>query len=160
MTKNRHVCAIYCRPEVTGDVISGENVNTTEGSALLNFEAANISSFRDISQKYGMGQFDGPPVSSYYLPIETYGISLIAFELLSWLQKRFRPSEPETMTNTTSDAAASSSGKNQLPFTPGQFHHTFTTASTVPFQRKLLIARITGGKFKNYFRLLLKLMFN
>ena len=46
LTKNEHVCAIYCRPEVAGDVVSGENVQITECYAVLHFEAASISSFR------------------------------------------------------------------------------------------------------------------
>ena len=51
MTQNEHVYAIYCRPDVAGDVISGENVRTTEGYVVLNFEAASFGSFRDIPQK-------------------------------------------------------------------------------------------------------------
>ena len=47
MTQNEHVYASCCRPEVAGDVISGENVNTIERYALLNFEAASFSSFRE-----------------------------------------------------------------------------------------------------------------
>ena len=42
---------IYCRPEVAGDIISGENVKTIKGYAVLNFEAASFSSFRDIQKK-------------------------------------------------------------------------------------------------------------
>ena len=42
---NEHVYVIRCRPEVAGDVISGENAKTIEGYAVLNFETANISSF-------------------------------------------------------------------------------------------------------------------
>ena len=45
-------------------------------------------------------------------PIETYGLSLTVFELSGWLQKRFRPSDLETMTNTVLEATAPSSGKN------------------------------------------------
>ena len=45
MTKNEHVYVTCCRPEVAGDVISGENIKTIEGYALLNFEAAIISGF-------------------------------------------------------------------------------------------------------------------
>ena len=49
MTKNSNVYAICCWPEVAGDVISGENVKSTESEssvyALLNFEAVSISSF-------------------------------------------------------------------------------------------------------------------
>ena len=46
MTKNEHICAIFCRLEAAGDVISGGNVKTIEGYFLLNFEAAGINSFR------------------------------------------------------------------------------------------------------------------
>ena len=35
------------RPDVAGDVISGKNIKTIKGYALLNFEAAIFSSFRD-----------------------------------------------------------------------------------------------------------------
>ena len=49
MTQNdEHVYVICCRHEVSGDVISGGNVKTIEGNALLNFKAACSSSFRDI----------------------------------------------------------------------------------------------------------------
>ena len=44
MTRNEHVYAIYCRMEVAGDVMSGENVKATDGYAVLNFEAHSISS--------------------------------------------------------------------------------------------------------------------
>ena len=47
MTQNEHVYEICCWPDVAGDVISSENVNTIEGYALLKFEAATISSFRE-----------------------------------------------------------------------------------------------------------------
>ena len=47
MTQNEHVYAIYCRSEVDGDVISGENVKTTEGYVLLKFEVASSNSFRE-----------------------------------------------------------------------------------------------------------------
>ena len=46
MTKNEHVYAMCCRPEVAGDVISGGNVNTNDGYAMLPFEAVTNSSFR------------------------------------------------------------------------------------------------------------------
>ena len=58
MTKNEHVYAICYRLEVAGDVISGENFRTVEGYALLYFEVANFSSFRDI-QKQGAHQLVG-----------------------------------------------------------------------------------------------------
>ena len=39
MTKNEHVCVIFCRPEVAGDVISGGNVKTTvEGYVVLHLK--------------------------------------------------------------------------------------------------------------------------
>ena len=47
MTQNEHAYAICCRTEVAGDVISGENITNVDGCALLNFEAAIISSFRE-----------------------------------------------------------------------------------------------------------------
>ena len=55
MTKNaksEHVYAICCRPGVAGDVISGENVKTIDGYAVLNFEVASFSSFRDIENHF------------------------------------------------------------------------------------------------------------
>ena len=51
MTQNENVYAIFCRPEAAGDVISDENIMTTEGCALLNFEVGSFSCFRDIEQK-------------------------------------------------------------------------------------------------------------
>ena len=51
MTQNEHVYAICCRPEVTGDVISSENVKTIEGYAVFNFEVASYSSFQNIPKK-------------------------------------------------------------------------------------------------------------
>ena len=50
MTQNEHVCAIFCLTDVDGDVISSENVTTTEGCALLNFQAATIRRSRPIMQ--------------------------------------------------------------------------------------------------------------
>ena len=47
MTQTEHVYANSCRPEVAGDVISGENIKTTEVYALLNVEAASIRCFRE-----------------------------------------------------------------------------------------------------------------
>ena len=40
MTQIEHAYAIYCRPEVVGDVISGANVETIAGYTVLNFEVA------------------------------------------------------------------------------------------------------------------------
>ena len=52
MTQNEHVYAFCCRLEVAGDVISGENVRTNEGYAVLNFEVASFSSVRDIQKNH------------------------------------------------------------------------------------------------------------
>ena len=52
MTQNEHAYVIWCRPEVVNDVISGENVKTVEGYAVLNFEVASSSNFRDIKKNY------------------------------------------------------------------------------------------------------------
>ena len=41
-------------------------------------------------------------------------MTLTVFELFSWLQKRFRPSDPDMMANTALDATASSSCKNWI----------------------------------------------
>ena len=46
MTHNEHVYAVFCRPEVAGNIVSGGNVKTIEGYVMLNFEAACFSSFR------------------------------------------------------------------------------------------------------------------
>ena len=51
MTQNEHVYAICCRSEVAGDVVSSENVKTTECYSLLNFEAASFGSFCGENQK-------------------------------------------------------------------------------------------------------------
>ena len=63
----------------------------------------------------GKDSFDSPHMGSYWLPIDTYGLSLTVLELYSWLQMRFRPParppDPDTMTSTTLEAAASSGGK-------------------------------------------------
>ena len=47
MTQNERVYATCCQPEVDGDIISGANVKTIEGYAVLNFEADSASSFRE-----------------------------------------------------------------------------------------------------------------
>ena len=52
MTQNEHVYAICCRQEVAGDVISGENVKTIEGYAVVNFEVTSFSSFQDIKNHF------------------------------------------------------------------------------------------------------------
>ena len=55
MTQNEHAYTICCRHEVAGDVISGENVKTTESYAVLNFEVASFNSFRDIKKTFHDG---------------------------------------------------------------------------------------------------------
>ena len=50
MTQKEDVDAICCRPEVAGDVISGENVKTIEWYAVLNFEVGSFNSFWDIKK--------------------------------------------------------------------------------------------------------------
>ena len=52
MTQNLHFCAIFFRPEVVYDVISGRNVKTTEGYPVVNFEVASSNSFLDITKKH------------------------------------------------------------------------------------------------------------
>ena len=52
MTKNEQVYTICCRPEVAVDIISGENVNTTEGYALLNVEVDSFTSVRDSKKNH------------------------------------------------------------------------------------------------------------
>ena len=52
MTKNEHVCATCCRPEVDCDVISGRKVRTDLGYIVINFEVASYSSFRDIKKNH------------------------------------------------------------------------------------------------------------
>ena len=51
MTQNKHVYVICCRPEVACDLISGGNVKTINGYAVLKFEVAfeilKNKSFRD-----------------------------------------------------------------------------------------------------------------
>ena len=47
MTQNEHVYVICCRPEVVGGVIFRGKVETIAGYVVLNFEAANVSSFRE-----------------------------------------------------------------------------------------------------------------
>ena len=47
LTQNEHVCAICCRREVAADVISGGNVKTFEGYAVLKFRVSSCSSFRE-----------------------------------------------------------------------------------------------------------------
>ena len=77
-----------------------------------------LPQFRSYWRRQGRGQaysiaHPWVPVSS---PLsDTNGLSLRVLELLSWFQKRFHlsfhPSDPDTMTNTTQEAIASSSGK-------------------------------------------------
>ena len=51
LTQNAYVYVIWWQPEVADDVISGGNVKTLEGYAVLNFEAARFDSFWDIPKK-------------------------------------------------------------------------------------------------------------
>ena len=55
MTKNEHVYAICCRPDVAGGVISGENVKIIEGYVAINFTIASFSTFRDIKKTFRGG---------------------------------------------------------------------------------------------------------
>ena len=48
MTKNEHVYATCCRPEVVGDVVAGPNVKIIKCYPVVNFEGASFSSFQDI----------------------------------------------------------------------------------------------------------------
>ena len=50
MTQNEHGYTIYCRPEVAGDAISGENVKNIEGYAVLNWEVSSFSSFEILNK--------------------------------------------------------------------------------------------------------------
>ena len=51
MAQNEHVYTICRRPEVAGDVISGDSVKTIESYPVLNVEVASFNSFRDIPKK-------------------------------------------------------------------------------------------------------------
>ena len=51
MIQKEYVYAICWRVEETGDVFSSASVKTIEGYAMLNFEVAIFSSFRDIKNK-------------------------------------------------------------------------------------------------------------
>ena len=51
MKKNEQVNAICCRPEIAGDDLSCDGIETIEGYAALNFEIASFSSFQDIQTK-------------------------------------------------------------------------------------------------------------
>ena len=59
-------------------------------------------------------------MSSYYLPIDAYGLTLTVSELFSWRQKRFRPSK--SYTTTALEATASSSSKNKVISFPGKIN--------------------------------------
>ena len=45
-----------------------------------------------VSGSENVGPFDCPPMGSYWLSIDTYGLSCTALKLFSWLQKHLRPS--------------------------------------------------------------------
>ena len=53
------------------------------------------------------GPFDSPSMGYFLLPFETRGF---------WLKKRFRPSDPDTITNTKREAIPSSSNKGDYQF--------------------------------------------
>ena len=55
MTQNEHVYAICCRPEIADDFVSGENVMTIDGYAVLNFEVVSFSSFRILKKSFRDG---------------------------------------------------------------------------------------------------------
>ena len=55
MIQNEHVYAICYQPEVAGDIISSENVNTVEGYALLHFEVSSFSILRDSKKSFRDG---------------------------------------------------------------------------------------------------------
>ena len=56
----------------------------------------------------GVGRFMG----SYWLPIDTYGLSLTVLSYVAGSKSvSVRPSDPDTMTNTALKAIDSSSGK-------------------------------------------------
>ena len=50
MTQTEHVHAICCRLEVD-DVISGLSIMTIQGCAMVRFEGANFSTFRDFPKR-------------------------------------------------------------------------------------------------------------
>ena len=62
----------------------------------------------------GLDPFDISSMGSCLLPIDTYGLSLTVSELFCLPRNRFRPparpSDPDKVTNTAQEAAASSSG--------------------------------------------------
>ena len=52
----------YYRPEVAGDILSGGNVKSIEGYAVLNFEAGSFSGFRENQiQPFAQRDDDGRP---------------------------------------------------------------------------------------------------
>ena len=52
----------------------------------------------------GIGPFSSPPMGSYLLHIDIYGLSLTVIELFSWLQEHLRPPDPDTMKNSALEA--------------------------------------------------------
>ena len=97
-------------------------------SSISNHFAAIWKGNFSTSPSLGLGEtwkawnspFDSSLIVSYLLPIDTYGLALTVLELFSWHQERLRLSirlsDPVAMTNTTSEAIASSSGKNEILF--------------------------------------------
>ena len=53
MAQNEDVYVICCWPEVASDVISGGDVKTIEGYAVLNFEIASMSFRENHNQPFG-----------------------------------------------------------------------------------------------------------
>ena len=104
MTKNDHVYANCCRPEVAGNVISGRNVKTIENYVLVNFEVASSSSFRDrLKNQFPtticilMVALKFSP-SSFYLrrpPKGTAGTHLVHLYSYNGLS-RYQPEMPQT----------------------------------------------------------------
>ena len=87
MAQNKHVWAICCQPEVAGDVISTENVKTTEGYAVLNFEAAGISSSENI--KISHLRTDVGPLKSHFFRSQGAAMSNRLHESKEALESQF-----------------------------------------------------------------------
>ena len=51
MIQNWHICVVFGGPEVAGDVITSQNVNTIEGYIVVNFEIASSSSYWENKKK-------------------------------------------------------------------------------------------------------------
>ena len=62
---------------------------------------------------------------------------LLFFELFSWLQKRFRPSDPNTITNTALEVTASSSGKNSRHVDSRRLPNHYSSAGTIKYMYRI-----------------------